>query len=74
MFDGGNMMLGYHVIGGGNMMGGNMVGGNMMGRMGMKLNHYSILMPMIIVTNMTIMICNYFILILLLITLIIILC
>ena len=56
MFGGGNMMLGYHVIGGGNMMGGNMVGGNMMGGMGMKLNHYSILMSMIIVTNMTIMI------------------
>ena len=74
MFDGGNMMVGYHIIGGGNMMGGNMIGGNMMGGMGMKFNHFSTLMSMIIVTNMTIMIWNYFILILLLITLIIIVC
>ena len=31
MFDDGNMMVGFHVFDGGNMMGGNMIVGNMMG-------------------------------------------
>ena len=40
MFDCCNMMVGYYVMGGGNMMGGNMIGDNIMGGMGTKLNHY----------------------------------
>ena len=35
MFDGGNMMVGYHVMGGGNM-----IDGIMMGGMGMKPNYF----------------------------------
>ena len=40
MFDDGNMMVGFHVFDGGNMMGGNMIGDNIMDGMGTKLNHY----------------------------------
>ena len=40
MFDGGYMMVGYHVMDGGNTMGGRLIGGNMMGEMGMKSNHF----------------------------------